>query len=179
MQWGCGAWRGIQMMLESNCMLIAGRSRGPESLFTCAVITSGLRRRWPNIQVSYIVLHCSEKWTGGSMVSQVANNWVWVWARAYETDFNWCLEHTGRSLRVYYPPSEQTGCKLGSNWTKEKRHIPNHPMSESHQTAPPLRRLIIHCLSAGRQFELRKSGPRIFRKETCCQKKNSPLKRWF
>lgn len=161
-------------MLESNCMLIAAGSRGLQSLFTCTAITSHLRRWRPNIWVSCTVLLCGEKWTGSSMVSQVANNWVCV--RVSKTDFNWSFELTGRSLRV---TTHHLVVNLVATELKNRVTFQIIQWVESHQIGPPVRRLIIHSVSACRQFEFWKSGASVSRKETCCQKINSPWRCGF
>lgn len=159
-------------MLESNCMLIAGSCRGPQNLFTCTAIASHLRRRWPSIRVSYVVLHCGEKWTGSSMVKQVANNCV----RLCKTDFKWSFEHTGRSLRLTTYQQDRLIINLAAAVLKKRGTFQITQWAESRHTAPPVWRLIIHCVSAGRQLELQKSSARVFRKKNLLPKEKYSLK---
>lgn len=79
------------------------------------------------------------------------------------------FEHIGRNLRVTTHHQDRLVANLAATRLKSTFQITQGV--ESHQTAPPVKRFIIHSISAGKQ--LRKSGATVSRKDTCCQKKFS------
>lgn len=83
------------------------------------------------------------------------------------------FEHIGRNLRVTTHHQDRLVANLAATGLKKRGTFQITQGVESHQTAPPVKRFIIHSISAGKQFELRKSGATVSRKETCCQKKFS------
>ena len=92
-------------------------------------------------------------------------------------DCNWSLECSGRSLRVASHHQDRLVVNLVAAGLKKRGTFQVIQLIERYHTGPPVRRLIIHCAPAGRQFELGKPGARVSRKESCCQKKEMLPKR--